>query len=297
MRWKEIVTGEANRRGSLYVVATPIGNLADLSMRAIETLKSADVVAAEDTRVTRGLLAHFGIGTRLIAVHEHNERDAAAGIVKLLASGQSIALVSDAGTPGVSDPGAKVVRAVREAGFDVVPIPGACALAAAMSASGMAEYGFTFAGFLPAKSKERTARLNELAQRQEAIVFYEAPHRIVETIEAMRAVFGDGVSVLIAREITKKFEELHVTTLGGAGAWLLEDENRQRGEFVIVIENTSTGEDVEAKTAQTQALERTLAALCEELPLKQAVALAVKLTGEKRNVVYELALKMKEAAG
>lgn len=293
MRWKEITMGEANRRGSLYVVATPIGNLADLSARAIDILGSVDVIAAEDTRVTRGLLAHYGIGTRLIAVHEHNERDAAAGIVKLLASGQSIALVSDAGTPGVSDPGAKVVRAAREAGFDVVPVPGACALAAAMSASGMGDHGFTFAGFLPMKAKERTARLSELALRREAIVFYEAPHRIVEAIEAMCAAFGDDPAVLIAREITKKFEQLHVTTLGEAGGWLKEDENHQRGEFVIVIENTSTGEDLEAKTAQTQALERTLAVLCEELPLKQAVTLAVKLTGEKRNEVYELALKLK----
>ncbi len=284
----------AEIRVSLYVVATPIGNLGDLSSRAVEVLRQADVVAAEDTRVTRGLLSHLGISTRLIAVHEHNERDAAQGIVKLLAGGQSVALVSDAGTPGISDPGAKIVRAAREAGFDVVPIPGACAMAAALSASGMGEHGFTFAGFLPAKPKERSARLAELAARREAIVFYEAPHRIEESLEALRVAFGDDVKVLIAREITKKFEQLHLCELREAGDWLASDENHRRGEFVLVVENSSTGAAFEAKTAQTQALERTLAALCEELPLKQAVALTVKLTGEKRNVVYDLALKLKQ---
>ncbi|MBL8521382.1 MAG: 16S rRNA (cytidine(1402)-2'-O)-methyltransferase [Betaproteobacteria bacterium] len=291
------VADKPEQRGSLYVVATPIGHLGDLSARALETLKTVNVIAAEDTRVTRGLLAHFGIGTRLIAVHEHNERDAAQGIVKLLDGGQSVALVSDAGTPGVSDPGALVVRAVRAAGFDVIPIPGACALTAALSASGMGEHGFSFAGFLPARNSERAVRLKDLAARREAIVFYEAPHRIEETVEALRVAFGDAVPVLIAREVTKKFEQLHVAPLGEAATWLAADENHRRGEFVIVVENSSTGAQIEDKSAQTQALERTLAILCEELPLKQAVAIAVKLTGEKRNLVYERALALKNGRG
>ncbi len=293
---RKIVAIPAEKRVSLYVVATPIGNLGDLSPRAVEILRMADVVAAEDTRVTRGLLSHFGISSRVIAVHEHNEREAAQGIVKLLADGQCVAMVSDAGTPGVSDPGAKVVRTVREAGFDVVPIPGACALAAALSVSGMGENGFTFAGFLPIKAKERIARLAELSSRREAIVCYEAPHRIEETMEALRGTFGGATQVLISREITKKFEQSHLCALRDAESWLSADENHRRGEFVIVVDNAGTSASSEDDLPQSQALERTLTVLCAELPLKQAVALAVKLTSEKRNVVYDLALKLKRGA-
>jgi 16S rRNA (cytidine1402-2'-O)-methyltransferase len=287
----------ANADGELYVVATPIGHLEDLTPRALACLRSVDVIAAEDTRVTMGLLSHFGIGTRLIAVHEHNERAAAAGIVALLREGRRVALVSDAGTPAICDPGARVVRAVRAAGFRVTPIPGASALIAALCASGMGESGFTFAGFLPAKAGERLARLHALRVRQEAIVFYEAPHRILETVDALCETFGSATPVLLAREITKNFESLHLCALGEARAWLTAHDDHRRGEFVIVVDNCGRGAPGEAKAADEERLERTLAALCGEMPLKQAVALAVKITGEKRNRAYQMALRLKNGVG
>lgn len=282
---------------ALYVVATPIGNLGDITLRAIETLKSASVIAAEDTRVSRILLNHLGIKTRVIAVHEHNERNAADGIVKLLQQGQSVALVTDAGTPAVSDPGALVVNAVRAAGFKVIPIPGASAVIAAISASGEGEHGFTFAGFLPSGANDRKRVLEGWKSCSHALVFYETPHRIVDMVAALLETFGDQREIILAREITKKFESIHRTKLRDAIAWLQSDANNIRGEFVVILANTSTGAPLEAKEAQVQALERTLSILCEELPLKQAVAVAVKLTGEKKNKVYDLALLLKGAGG
>ena len=281
---------------ALYVVATPIGNLGDITLRAIDTLKNADVIAAEDTRVTKNLLAHLGIATKLIAVHEHNERHAAAGIVNLLQQGKCVALVTDAGTPAISDPGAKVVAAVHAAGFRVVPIPGASALVAALSASGEGEHGFSFHGFLPATAGERRRTLDALQSDNQALVFYESPHRIVDSVAAMHAAFGDTRTLVIGRELTKKFETVHRVALAEAVAWLQADDNHQRGEFVLILSNPSTGAASEAEMVREQALERTLSALCSELPLKQAVALAVKITGEKKNKVYEMALSIKGAA-
>ncbi len=278
---------------ALYVVATPIGNLGDITLRALETLKNVNTIAAEDTRTTRNLLSHFNVNTRLIAVHEHNERNAAAGIVNLLQQGQSVALVTDAGTPAVSDPGAKVVAAVHAAGLKVIPIPGASALIAAISASGEGEYGFAFHGFLPASAGERKRALNTLKTSTESLVFYESPHRIVECVAALNEAFGVARELVICRELTKKFESICRLKLADAVAWLEEDDNHQRGEFVLILTKPSTGAASEAKTAQKQALERTLSVLCNELPLKQAVALAVKITGEKKNKVYEMALTMK----
>ncbi len=278
---------------ALYVVATPIGNLGDITLRAIETLKSSQVIACEDTRVTRILLNHFGIKTRVIAVHEHNERNAADGIVNLLQQGQSVALVTDAGTPAVSDPGAVVVNAVRLAGFKVIPIPGASAVIAAISASGEGEHGFTFAGFLPSGAGDRKRALEGWKSCPHALVFYETPHRIVEMVAALLESFGEEREIILAREVTKKFENIHRVKLRDATAWLEADANNIRGEFVVMVANTSAGGDTEAKSAQEQLLERTLAILCAELPLKQAVALAVKLTGEKKNKVYDLALTLK----
>jgi 16S rRNA (cytidine1402-2'-O)-methyltransferase len=288
---------EAKLDIALYVVATPIGNLADITQRALDTLKNVDVIAAEDTRVTRNLLNHYAISTRLIAVHEHNERNAAAGIVNLLQQGQCVALVTDAGTPAVSDPGAKVVAAVHAAGFRVIPIPGVSALIAALSASGEGEYGFSFQGFLPASAGDRRRALEALQSEPKALVFYESPHRIVESVAAMHSAFGDARELVICRELTKKFESIHRVTLAEAVGWLESDDNNQRGEFVLVLSNPSTGAAPGAEAAQEQALERTLAVLCAELPLKQAVALAVKLTGEKKNKVYELALGIKAVTG
>lgn len=278
---------------ALYVVATPIGNLGDITQRAIDTLKEVDVIAAEDTRVTRNLLGHFAIGTRMIAVHEHNERNAANGIVNLLQQGQRVALVTDAGTPAVSDPGAKVVAAVHQAGFRVIPIPGVSALIAALSASGEGEYGFSFCGFLPASAGERRRQLETLAATPQALVFYESPHRVLESVEAMATAFGTSRELVICRELTKKFESIHRTALADAVAWLNADDNHRRGEFVLILSNPSTGAASGPESAQEQALERTLAILCAELPLKQAVALAVKLTGAKKNRAYDLALALK----
>ena len=293
------MTSEAEQtlENALYVVATPIGNLGDITMRAIETLKSATVVAAEDTRVTRVLLNHFAIKTRLIAVHEHNERNAADGIVNLLQQGQSVALVTDAGTPAVSDPGAVVVNAVRIAGFKVIPIPGASAVVAAISASGEGEHGFTFAGFLPSGAGDRKRALGSWKSCAHALVFYETPHRIVDMVAALLDTFGEEREIILAREITKKFENIHRVKLRDAAEWLDADANNIRGEFVVIVANPSTVAPLEGKIAQEEELERTLTILCDELPLKQAVALAVKLTGEKKNKVYDLALALKAAAG
>lgn len=293
------MTAEAERllENALYVVATPIGNLGDITLRAIETLKLASVIAAEDTRVTRVLLNHFGIKTRLIAVHEHNERNAADGLVNLLRQGQSVALVTDAGTPAVSDPGALVVNAVRMAGFKVIPIPGASAVVAAVSASGEGEHGFTFAGFLPSGSGDRKRALESWKSSQQALVFYETPHRIMEMVAALLEIFGGEREIVLAREITKKFENIHRVALRDALAWLEADSNNTRGEFVVILARPPTGAPLDGKMAQEQELERTLNILLAELPLKQAVAVAVKLTGEKKNKVYDLALVLKAGDG
>ena len=293
------MTAEAERLlgNALYVVATPIGNLGDITLRAIETLKLASVIAAEDTRVTRVLLNHFGIKTRLIAVHEHNERNAADGLVNLLQQGQSVALVTDAGTPAVSDPGALVVNAVRMAGFKVIPIPGASAVVAAVSASGEGEHGFTFAGFLPSGAGDRKRALESWKSRQQALVFYETPHRIMEMVAALLEIFGGEREIVLAREITKKFENIHRVALRDALAWLEADSNNTRGEFVVILARPPAGAPLDGKMAQEQELERTLNILLAEVPLKQAVAVAVKLTGEKKNKVYDLALVLKAGDG
>jgi 16S rRNA (cytidine1402-2'-O)-methyltransferase len=270
----------------LYVVATPIGNLGDITLRALEVLRAADVVAAEDTRVTRGLLTHFGIAKKVIAIHGHNEARASQGVIDLLAGGKAVALVTDAGTPGVSDPGAVIVSRVREAGHSVVPIPGASALTAALSASGLSFDGVVFAGFLPAKGKERRERLERLAASPWAIVLFESPHRVAETLGDLHAALGDR-DVVIAREITKRFETIERMPLGKARAWVEADPDRMRGEFVLVVD--ARAREPKAASDPLPLLE----ALLAELPLKQAVALAVKISGGKRNELYALALRMK----
>ena len=268
------------------MVATPIGNLGDVTRRALEVLGGVDVVAAEDTRNTRSLLAHFGIAAKLFAVHEHNERRAAADVVRWISEGQSVALVTDAGTPGVSDPGAAIVAAVRGAGHRVIPVPGASALTAALSASGLEFDGVVFAGFLPVKGAERRAKLEALAAGPWAIVLFEAPHRISKTLADLHAALGDR-DVVVAREITKKFETLTRLALADARAWVEADDDRRRGEFVLVIEGR-------AKAAREANDPRAvLEALLAELPVKQAVSLAVRITGAKRNDLYEMALRLK----
>jgi 16S rRNA (cytidine1402-2'-O)-methyltransferase len=271
----------------LYVVATPIGNLGDVTLRAVETLREADVVAAEDTRVTRALLSHLGIGAKLVALHAHNERGAAQKVIGWIAEGKRVALVSDAGTPAVSDPGAAVVAAVRAAGHRVVPIPGASALTTALSAAGVEADGVVFAGFLPAHGSERRERLADLAAGPWAIALFESPHRVAQTLADLHAALGER-DVVIARELTKKFETIARVPLAEARAWIEADPDRTRGEFVLVIE----GRAVERGTAVDP--RKVLATLLAELPVKQAVALAVKLTGGKRNELYALALELKK---
>jgi 16S rRNA (cytidine1402-2'-O)-methyltransferase len=270
----------------LYVVATPIGNLGDMTRRGLETLESVDIVAAEDTRNTRGLLTHFGIKAKLVALHAHNERKAAGQVCGWIAEGKSVAVVSDAGTPGISDPGALLVDAVRSAGHAVFPIPGVSALTAALSASGMAFDGFVFAGFLPVKGTERRERLAALAAGPWAIVLFEAPHRVEDTLADLHAAFGDR-DVVIARELTKRFETITRLPLAGASAWVAAEDDRRRGEFVLVVEGRPVADSTAADARAV------LATLLAELPLKQAVALAVKITGGKRNELYELALSLK----
>jgi 16S rRNA (cytidine1402-2'-O)-methyltransferase len=277
---------------ALYVVATPIGNLSDITLRALEVLGAADTVAAEDTRNTRHLLQHHGISeARLLALHQHNERGAAEKVITLLQQGQNVALVTDAGTPAVSDPGAVLVEIVREAGFRVIPIPGASAAVAALSASGLCAPHFLFYGFLPNKSAARRTVLQGLAEHPYTLVFYEAPHRILECTEDLHAVFGNEREIVFAREVTKLFESIHRCKLSDAMAWLNSDPNNQRGEFVLLISGAQ--EQKEGLGAET---ERTLTTLLQELPLKQAVQLAVKITGANKNELYQRALALKADA-
>jgi len=281
---------------ALYVVATPIGNLRDITLRALDVLAAADVVAAEDTRNTAHLLTHHGIGAnRLMAVHQHNERTAADKIVALLQAGQSVAFVSDAGTPAVSDPGALLVQAVRAAGLRVIPIPGANAAIAALSAAGTlsidgsADPHFLFYGFLPNKSAARRSVMQALSDHPYTLVFYEAPHRIVECIADLCAVLGGERQIVLAREITKLFETIHACPLRDAEAWLMSDSNQQRGEFVVLVSGAVPQQGLPAEA------KRVLETLLEELPLKQAVQLATQISGAGRNELYQLALQIKNA--
>ncbi len=275
---------------TLYVVATPIGNLQDISLRALDVLKTVDAIAAEDTRHTSHLLSHFAIQKKLIAVHEHNEQKSAQLLLERLQSGESIALVTDAGTPGISDPGAIVVDVLREAGVNVVPVPGASAVIAALSASGITATGFMFHGFLPASGSQRRKSLEDLKAYSCTLVFYEAPHRIIECVEDLAKVLGGERRVTIARELTKTFETFHRCALQDAKIWLESDPNQQRGEFVLLVEAAIVVEEA----VISEDAERVLRLLLADLPLKQAVKLATEITGVKKNILYEFALKLKD---
>ncbi len=279
-----------NPIGTLYVVATPIGNLGDITLRALAVLKSVDAIAAEDTRHTSGLLSHFGISKKLIAVHEHNEQQSAEKLLLQLKNGENIALVTDAGTPGISDPGAVVVNVVRKAGVQVVPIPGVSAVIAALSASGITQNGFYFHGFLPASGAARRKVLDSLKSQTVTLVFYEAPHRIVESIEDIAKVLGEDRQITFARELTKTFETIYTCAVSLASAWLQADLNQQRGEFVLLVEAALIVESQEI----SEEAQRVLKCLLAELPLKQAVTLATEITNLKKNDLYEFALKLKQ---
>jgi 16S rRNA (cytidine1402-2'-O)-methyltransferase len=271
----------------LYVVATPIGNLRDITLRALDVLRRVAWVAAEDTRVTTRLLGHYGIATTLASLHAHNERSVIPRVLRTLAQGASVALVSDAGTPALSDPGAHLVAAVRAAGYRVVPVPGPSALTAALCAAGLPDTRFLFQGFLPARASERRRVLDALRTVSCALVFYEAPHRVAAALADLGERLGTGRRVVIARELTKHFETLHACTLGEAGAWLAADEHRTRGEFVLIVEGAA------AEDAASEPARRVLELLLAELPLRQAVLLASRITGAKKNHLYDMALELK----
>jgi 16S rRNA (cytidine1402-2'-O)-methyltransferase len=271
--------------GVLYVVATPIGNLGDMTPRGLEVLRCVDVVAAEDTRRTRRLLSHFGLRCRLLALHEHNETERSARLLKVLCAGRSVALVSDAGTPVVSDPGTRLVAAAHSAGIKVAPVPGASALLAALSASGLPGDRFVFEGFLPAPPGERRQRILALQAETRTLVLFEAPHRILEVLGDLRAAFGDRRRAVVARELTKRFETIRTGALGELHEWLKQSSEQQCGEFVLLIEGGTPA-------PEQQDVRGLLALLLEEMPVKRAVALAARITGRRRNALYALALEL-----
>ncbi len=271
--------------GALYVVATPIGNMADISLRAIKVLSLSSAVACEDTRMTGQLLTRLGIDKSLLAAHQHNEREAAEKIIHHLQAGERIALVSDAGTPAISDPGARIVDAVLAAGLRVIPVAGASAAIAALSVSGLTADQFHFVGFLPARDKQRDMTLNLLKNSAATLVFYEAPHRIADTVSAMGRAFGPDRRILIARELSKVFEQVHRCSLAEASDWLAADTHHQRGEFVLLVEAAPAKDEA----ALDEAL-RVLDILLEDCSVSQAAALTSRITGVKKNQLYEIAL-------
>ena len=275
--------------GALYVVATPIGNLEDISARALRVLREVDCIAAEDTRHTGRLLRHFDIDKPLFSLHEHNERGRLEQIVARLRKGQSVALVSDAGTPLISDPGFPLVRELRRQGLPVIPIPGPSSLLAALSVAGLPTDRFVFEGFLPAKTAARRERLRALAREERTLVFFEASHRIAETLADLAAEFGGERPAVIARELTKRFEEIQGAPIGDLVMWLEVDVNRQRGEFVLVVQGAAVASEVD-----TPENRRLLAALLSELPVSRAVVVAAKLTGLRKKPLYDLALTLGE---
>ncbi|WP_417503472.1 16S rRNA (cytidine(1402)-2'-O)-methyltransferase [Marinomonas gallaica] len=275
-------------RGTFYIVATPIGNLDDFTDRAKRVLQEVDFIAAEDTRHSKRLMNHFGIETRLFALHDHNERDKAAYIASLLDDGKNVALISDAGTPLISDPGYHVVHFLRQEGHRIVPVPGASALITALCASGLPTDRFSFVGFLPAKSKSRRDEMSSWVPSLGTVVFYESTHRILDCLEDLNTVWGDTVQVALARELTKTFETFLSGSVSEIKKILEDDSNQTRGEFVMMVSLPAEQED------NTEAL-KVLTILLKELPVKQAAALAAEITGEKKNALYKQALAMNES--
>lgn len=279
-----------NKPGILYIVATPIGNMQDITLRAIEVLKRVDRIAAEDTRHSMPLLKHFSIEKPIISMHEFNERERFGAILDYLEEGESIALISDAGTPLISDPGFHLVREAKKAGFKVVPVPGACAAIAALSAAGLPTDKFTFEGFLPPKVEARKNRLTQLLHEPRTMIFYEAPHRLLSALQSMSDVFGSSRHAVVAREMTKTHESVLSSSLEELIAIYEAKPSTIKGEIVILV----AGIDEEASESKEVIPENVLDILLEELPLKQAASLASKITGERKNVLYELALSKKK---
>ncbi|MGX5727656.1 16S rRNA (cytidine(1402)-2'-O)-methyltransferase [Metapseudomonas otitidis] len=278
----------AAQPGKLYVVATPIGNLDDISPRALRTLREVALIAAEDTRHSFRLLQHFGITTALAACHDHNEREQGGRFVARLLAGDDVALISDAGTPLISDPGYHLVRQVRAAGIEVVPVPGPSALIAALSAAGLPSDRFIFEGFLPAKAAARRGRLELLKEEPRTLIFYEAPHRVLESVQDMASLFGKDRHAVLARELTKTFETLKGAPLGELAEWIAADSNQQRGECVLLVTGWQAPEGEDAISGEAL---RVLDLLLGELPVKRAAALAAEITGVRKNLLYQAALE------
>jgi 16S rRNA (cytidine1402-2'-O)-methyltransferase len=283
--------------GRLYVVATPIGNLGDMSPRARAILSACALIAAEDTRHTGSMLAHFGIATPMVSLHDHNEKARTPEILARLRSGVSVALVSDAGTPAISDPGFELVRACAAEGLEVVPVPGPCALVAALSAAALPTDRFCFEGFLPARRAARRARLEELSAETRTLVFYESPHRVVEMIEDCAECFGSERRAALAREISKLHESLYRGTLGQLAARAAGEASMARGEIVLVVAGAELAAAAGGVDGHGGALDRALKPLLAELPLKQAARLAAQIASARDNEAYKRALELKQAYG
>lgn len=275
----------------LFVVATPIGHLDDMSYRAIDVLKSVSLIAAEDTRTSAQLMKHFNISTPLTACHEHNESNKIEILVQKLLNGENMALISDAGTPLISDPGFKLVRAAQANGIRVIPVPGACAAIAALSAVGLPSDRFSFQGFLSAKQSQRVQQLEKLKDETQTLIFYEAPHRILDSVKDMAAVFGAERPVGFAREITKTFETIKKMTLGELVEFIAADHHQQKGEIVLVVGGASEEKDLEQEK-----LDQLLQRLLQDLSVKAASQLAADLTGIKKKIAYQRALELSQAA-
>lgn len=270
---------------TLYIVATPIGNLDDITLRAINTLKQVDLIAAEDTRHSGLLLQHLGIKAKLFALHDHNEQEKSQLLIEKLKSGLSIALISDAGTPLINDPGYHLVKACRENNINVVPIPGACAAIAALSVAGLPSDRFSYEGFLPAKTKARQDYLTTLIDEPRTMIFYESTHRLLDTLHDMQTIWGSNRQIVLAKELTKTWETIVHFSIKDLIEWLEEDSNRQKGEFVLIAEGVSKTDDViDAKAINTLKL------LLNELPLKKAAAITAEIYGLKKNQLYQLGL-------
>ncbi|MCW8900526.1 MAG: 16S rRNA (cytidine(1402)-2'-O)-methyltransferase [Gammaproteobacteria bacterium] len=278
------------KKGSLYIVATPIGNMGDMTERALKTLSEVDVIAVEDTRRSGLLLRNFDISTPMIAVHEHNERQICSSLLERIEKGESIALISDAGTPLLSDPGYFLVNQAREKNLSVVPVPGVSAVITALSVAGLPTDRFVFEGFLPAKSTARQQKLEKLKDESRTVIFYEAPHRIIDMLKDCQLVFGGERKVVLARELTKTFETVHGDVLDALIPWVEADENQRKGEFVVLIHGAEARDDIGIDAES----ERILLILLKELPVKQAAALAANITGLKKNALYQFALAQKD---
>ena len=273
--------------GILYIVATPIGNLQDITHRALDAFAQVDLIAAEDTRHSGLLLSHYGIKKPFFALHDHNEQEKAHILVEKLKQGSHIALISDAGTPLISDPGFHLVRQCREASIRVVPLPGACAAITALCASGIASDRFCFEGFLPAKSKARKDKLENIAEEDRTLIFYESTHRILDTLEDMQSVLGEERYIVLAREITKTWETITGNTIKNLREWLLEDANRTKGEMVLIVEGKPKSDNNDEISSQAV---KALELIAEELPLKKAAAIVAELYGYKKNALYQFGL-------